>query len=71
MNYVYPDHYYYSKKDIIKIKRDAKKNNLKLLTTEKDFYRIPIKPRKNINYIKVNLKIKRLHQFNNFINKYL
>ena len=71
LNYVYPDHYYYSKKDIIKIKRDAKKNNLKLLTTEKDFYRIPIKLRKNINYIKVNLKIKRLHQFNNFINKYL
>ena len=48
-----------------------KKNNLKLLNTEKDFYRIPIKLRNNIKNIKVNLKIKRLHQFNNFINKYL
>ena len=71
LSYIYPDHYYYSKEDIIKIKKDAKKNNLKLLTTEKDFYRIPIKLRNNINYIKINLKIKRLYEFNNFINKYL
>ena len=48
-NLVYPDHYNYSEIDIKKIKEIAKAKKLKILTTEKDFYRIPSKLRKNIN----------------------
>ena len=68
---VYPDHYNYSELDIRKIKKIAKDNNLKILTTEKDFYRIPTKQRKNINYLKVNLKINKKKEFENFLIKNL
>ena len=40
-NLIYPDHYEYSETEIIKIKKLANEKNLKILTTEKDFYRIP------------------------------
>ena len=70
-NLVYPDHYNYSEIDIKKIKEIAKAKKLKILTTEKDFYRIPIKLRKNINFIKINLKVKKLKKFKQFVSKYL
>ena len=68
---VYPDHYDYSNNDIRKIKKIAKDKNLKILTTEKDFYRIPIKERRNIDYLKVNLKINKQKGFKRFIMKNL
>tara|TARA_A100000164_G_scaffold340060_1_gene335616 strand:+ start:773 stop:1702 length:930 start_codon:yes stop_codon:yes gene_type:complete len=68
---VYPDHYDYSNNDIRKIKKIAKDKNLKILTTEKDFYRIPIKERGNIDYLKVNLKINKQKGFKRFIMKNL
>ena len=68
---VYPDHYDYSDNDIRKIKKMAKDKNLKILTTEKDFYRIPIKERRNIDYLKVNLKINKQKGFKRFIMKNL
>ena len=68
---VYPDHYDYSEMDIRKIKKIAKDNNLKILTTEKDFYRIPTKQRKNIDYLKVNLKINKQKEFKKFLIKNL
>ncbi len=70
-NLIYPDHYNYSKLDIENIKRIAKHKKLKILTTEKDFHRIPKKLRKNINYLKIRLKINKLLEFNKFLNKYL
>ena len=70
-NLIYPDHYKYSENDISKLKKIAKNKNLKLLTTEKDFYRIPTKLRKNIDYLKINLKINKQKEFNKFIIKYL
>ncbi|MGA0140793.1 MAG: tetraacyldisaccharide 4'-kinase, partial [Pelagibacteraceae bacterium] len=36
----FPDHYNYSKKELDKLLKISKENNLKLLTTEKDFFRI-------------------------------
>ncbi len=71
LSLIYPDHYKYSESDINKICEVAKHKNLKLLTTEKDFYRIPFKLRKNIDYLRISLKIKQLKKFNKFINKYL
>ena len=71
LNLIYPDHFNYSELEIKKIKNIAKLKKLKILTTEKDFYRIPIKLRKNINFLKINLKIKKLKEFEKFITKYL
>ncbi len=70
-NLIYPDHYNYSKLDIEKIKKIAKIKKLKILTTEKDFNRIPQKLRKNINYLKINLKINKLFEFNKFLTRNL
>ena len=70
-NLIYPDHYEYSEKEINKIKKLANKKNLKILTTEKDFYRISPKLRKNINYLQIRIKINNLKQFNKFLFKYL
>ena len=70
-NLVYPDHYNYSEIDIKKIEVIAMAKKLKILTTEKDFYRIPSKLRKNINFIKINLKVKKLKKFKQLVTKYL
>ena len=70
-NIIFPDHYHYTKKDLESIKKIAKNKNLKILTTEKDFCRIPKDLRKNINYLKINLKIKRFKEFSNFIKRSL
>jgi len=70
-NIIFPDHYNYTKKDLERIKKTAKNENLKILTTEKDFCRIPKNLRKNINYLKINLKIKKFKEFSNFIEKSL
>lgn len=37
----FPDHYPYSKNDLNKLVKEAKKHQAKLITTEKDFMRIP------------------------------
>ena len=71
LNLIFPDHYNYSDLDLKKIRNIAKSKRLKILTTEKDFYRIPVKFRKNINFIKIELKIKKFQKFKQFISKYL
>ena len=70
-NLIYPDHYRYTRIDIKKIKKIAKIKNLKILTTEKDYNRLPKNFRNNINYLKVNLKIQKIKEFNKFIIKCL
>ena len=59
----YPDHYNYTSKDINNIFRVAKKNNLKILTTEKDYFRLNKEFRKSINIIKIKLMIKNKKKF--------
>ena len=46
----------------------ANKNNLKIITTEKDFLRLTKKQQKGINFLKVKLKIK---DMNNEVSKNL
>ena len=70
-NLIYPDHYNYTEKDMKRIKKLAKIKNLQILTTEKDYNRVPSKYKNNIYYLKVDLKIKKLKAFNKFIAKYL
>ena len=53
----FPDHYSYSKYEIKSLMEKAKAKNLKLITTEKDFFRIKQLGLKKIDYVSVNLKI--------------
>jgi len=53
----FPDHYQYTKKDMNKIFNLSKKNNLNLITTEKDFYRLKNLGYNNVNYLNVELKV--------------
>ena len=54
----YPDHYKFSKNELLKIISTAKKNNLKIITTEKDYYRIKHFKLNDIRYLKTKLEIK-------------
>jgi tetraacyldisaccharide 4'-kinase len=64
---IYPDHYQYKKNDITEIKKKAKKIGANIITTEKDFIKLSNKEKKNINFLKVNLKIKNEKNFINFL----
>jgi tetraacyldisaccharide 4'-kinase len=54
----YPDHYKLSDFDLKQIKDKAKKENLTLVTTEKDYFRFNKIQRKNIKFLKIKLEIK-------------
>ena len=54
---VFPDHHEYSKRDIDKILLEAKKNNLKVLTTEKDFVKISKNQTDEIQSLEIDLEI--------------
>ena len=54
----FPDHYNYQDKDILEIIDKANSNNAEIVTTEKDFKRIPQNLKKNISFIEINMKIK-------------
>ena len=53
----YPDHYKYRNDDLKKIIDIAKKQSSSIITTEKDFTKIPEKYKKKIKYIEVDLII--------------
>ncbi len=62
----FPDHYNYQNKDILEIIDKANSNNTEIITTEKDFKRIPQNFKEKISFLEINLKIKdenRLVQF--------
>ena len=68
-SFSFPDHYDYSKNDLIKMINVAKNNKMKIVTTEKDFFRIKKFNLKNIKSINVKLKIKRQKEFLSEIQK--
>ena len=63
----FPDHYQYTIKDIENIKQKAKKLQAKILTTEKDFVKIKDEISDDINYLKIDLIIKREDELINLI----
>ena len=68
----YPDHYEYKKKDIEYLFTLSKKNNLRLLTTEKDFFRLKqLGLNEGINYLSVELGIQEEEKFFDEIKKYI
>lgn len=64
---IYPDHFNYKKVDIDKIKIIANKIGAKIITTEKDYVKISKKDQKNIQFLKVKLKIKNEKTFINYL----
>ena len=61
--FFFPDHYKFTDDEINKIKNFAKKEKLNIITTEKDYLRLSKKQKKDINLLKVKLKIKKLNEF--------
>ena len=53
----FPDHHNYTNKEITKILEEALNLNCKVITTEKDYFRLEKKYINKIKYIKSNLKI--------------
>ena len=64
---IFSDHFRYKDEDIYKILEISRKKNLKILTTEKDYVKIPSYLKKDINHIEINLKIDDEKKLLNFI----
>ncbi len=54
---VFPDHFNYKTPDILNLLREAENKNTKIITTEKDYVKIPKSLREKINFIKIDLEI--------------
>jgi tetraacyldisaccharide 4'-kinase len=67
----FPDHYNYSKKELDKLLKISEENNLKLLTTEKDFFRIKHFNITDIDYLTIKLEIINEELFEKELKKHL
>lgn len=67
--FIFPDHYSYTEKDFLNIIETSKKLNTKIITTEKDFIKIPKRYQKKIKCLKVDLDIDNKKKLINFINE--
>ncbi len=67
--FIFPDHYNMSDKKIDILKNLAIKNKLSIITTEKDFLRLTKKQQKDVNFLKVKLKIKNINELKKSLNK--
>ena len=68
---IFPDHHEYNQRDIKFLKKKALELNAKIITTEKDFNKIPDKDKVDISYLKINLKINNEEELTNFLKKAL
>ena len=60
---IFPDHHQISNQEIKNLKRKATEKKLQIITTEKDYLRLKNKKKKNINFLKIKLKIEKLNEF--------
>ena len=67
--FIFPDHYSYTEKDFVNIIERSKELNTKIITTEKDFIKIPKRYQKKIKCLKVDLEINNQKKLINFINE--
>ena len=65
--FVYPDHHTYTNNELEKIISYAKENNAKIITTEKDYYKLDQKYLNEIMFLKLDLKIYDQNNFLKFI----
>ncbi len=66
---IFPDHYKYSYNDFKKILDKAKKENLEILTTEKDFMKIPEEFKDKIKFLSIDVIIKNQNELIELIKK--
>ena len=64
---IFADHYKYNNQDIQKILEIARNKDLKILTTEKDFIKIPDDLKSGINFIEIDLEIPKKDKLIKFI----
>ena len=69
--FIFPDHYNFKDQEIDEIKKIAFDNKLEIITTEKDYKRLNKRNRKNIDYLKIKLKIKNQNKFTRFLKERL
>ena len=67
--FIFPDHYRYTEKDFLNIIKRSKELNTKIITTEKDFIKIPKRYQKKIKCLKVDLEINNQKKLISFINE--
>ena len=67
----FPDHYEYSKNDLEGLIRLEKKFNAKLITTEKDYFRISKFERKRFGMVPIKVKIENEENFFNLIKDFI
>ena len=60
--FIYADHHNFSDEEIDFLKKIAKKNKLELITTEKDYLRLNLKQKKDIKFLKINLKVNKINK---------
>ena len=65
--FIFPDHFYFSNKQINKIKEIARNKKLEIITTEKDYLRLNKENKKDIKFLKIILKIKNVKKFSKFL----
>lgn len=66
---VFPDHYKFSKMEILEIIKKAKEEKLKIIMTEKDFYKLNDFKLNGLNYLKILLEIEDKKRFFDRIQK--
>ena len=64
----FPDHYNYSQNDLNKILENG---HAKIITTQKDYYRMTEKQKENCDFLEVELKIENREKFEKLIENYL
>jgi tetraacyldisaccharide 4'-kinase len=62
---LFPDHYYYSKNDIENIKKEASEDNLRIITTEKDWKRLNLEQQEEITFLPISVEFSDLDTLNN------
>ena len=65
----FPDHHDFQNNEISEIKNLAKKNDLKILTTEKDYLRLDKRDRTGIEFLKIESIIKNKKKFIKLLKK--
>ena len=59
----FPDHHKYSEKELENLLNKTRDNNSILLTTEKDYFRISEKYKKNVKFLKIKIEIEKKNEF--------
>ncbi len=70
-NIIFPDHFNYTSKDIDKINKIANQNNLRIVTTEKDYMKVKKFKNFKVRYTDVDLNIEKYYNFKKFLVSYL